>query len=188
MREQEHVILALTKLCREMGVTNLLQVGAEDGYEAYFIAEATGCSAHAIEADPKCAPFIAGLDFHRAYIGAENADKVPFYIHPISGLSSPLPRFTKNEKVRNYRMVTLDTFCANTGIKPDALIIDTEGTTLAVLKGATETLRKVKMIYAEVQNNDTKVAQFLAEQGFTFVSDSPSYTVETQSNWTWVKR
>lgn len=93
------------------------------------------------------------------------------------------------------RMWRLDTFCAAYSIKPDALIVDTEGSGLDVLEGAGDLLDDVKLIYAELQNAVIRpgvrlrpeVESFLSVRGFTQHSELPTYDAGGQGNFTYVR-
>lgn len=72
--------------------------------------------------------------------------------------------------------ITIDDYCAKTGIKPDALTMDTEGSELLILKGAEKTLkaRNLKVwvsIHPELGERDygvkpQQVHDFMAECGY----------------------
>lgn len=193
-RERDSVVSTLAALCKEMDIKCLVQVGAEDGYEADYVQKATGCRAVCIDADPKCCRCSTGIEYHRCMIGATDEVK-DFYVHEISGLSSALTRNDGNEMHIAVEQYRLDTFCATLGINPDALIIDTEGTTMAVLEGAGDVLDKVRLIYAEVQLSLIRpgvslfpeVNEFLLAHGFVRRDGWPAYDAVTQGNVTWVR-
>lgn len=194
--EDQHIIIGLIDLCRQQEVKCLVQVGAEDGYEADKIRAATGARVIAIEGDTRCAPCAPDLEYHYALIGATDC-ATAFYITGSIGLSG---HFLRNDGQAQTRVELpqrrLDTFCAQHAIEPDALIIDTEGTTLEVLEGCGELLDRVKLIYAECQGSVIRegvrligeVDTFLAARGFTQHQGIPSYGVgASQGNYTWVK-
>ena len=193
-REEDRVIGSLVLLCKQLGVTCVVQVGAENGYEADAIKQATGCRAVAIDPDPRCAPCSSAIEFHEALIGATNS-VVEFYLHPAPGLSGQLQRGSGGEIEVTMPQYKLSRFCRKYGITPDALIIDTEGTTLDVLEGADPLLGGVKLVYAECQTDMLKpgmrhvddVDAFLTARGFTAHYGLPSYDCGTQGNYTWVK-
>lgn len=193
-REQDHIVSALVALCKEKAITCVVQVGAEDGYEADAIRNATGARAVCIEADPKCCRCSTGLEYHRVLIGAEDCIH-NFFVHETMGLSSTLTRADGQEQHIAMEQYRLDTFCTLHGIEPDALIIDTEGTTLDVLEGAEGILGKMRLIYAECQDmvirpgvrTVAEVETFLAARGFVEHNDLPSYSAGSQGNYTWVK-
>lgn len=176
-----------------MQVKCLVQVGAEDGFEAAYIARDIGCRAVAIEANPENNQE-SGVEHHNAIIGATNGMTV-FYRHGSGDLSGHFPRGSNETRV-DAMMTRLDTFCEKHDLKPDALIIDTEGSALEVLEGSTGILDGVKMIYAEVQDYPIRegirpfvyVHKFLAARGFTCHDAAPTYGKgDAQWNQTWVK-
>lgn len=194
--EEPHVIAALIALCKEMRITCVVQIGAEDGFEAAEIARATGCRAVALEADDRCIGNAAdGVEFHVALIGAEDTAASTFYRNTTSGLSSMLKRDGSGQEAIVLPQRRLDTFCAAFDLRPDALIIDTEGTTLDVLKGSTGLIDGVRLIYAEVQVEEIRpgvsllgdVEAFLGERGFVRREGPPAYSAGRQGNFTWVR-
>lgn len=195
-REDDAIVGSLVALAKQVGVTCLLDIGCEDGYEAERIYEATGCNAIGIDADIKCEPDSPRVEFHHALIGATDCVGMTFYVNTASGLSSQIKRGDSSERVRHLPQWRLDTFCREHDIVPDALIIDTEGTTLDVLEGATGILDGIRLIYAEVQHEPMRpgmrpseqVDDFLAARGMTRHIGLPSYRAGCQSNWTWVRK
>ena len=193
-REETYITNDLADLCTELDIKCVVQVGAEDGYEAHRMKYLTYCNAVAIEGNPACTSMYPDIDFHTAIIGATN-EFVHYYIHEDGGLSGRLPRNDYREKQIRARQYRLDTFCDYHGIKPDALIIDTEGTTLDVLNGCDTLMANIKLIYAECQKTVFRpgvslvqdVDVFLKECGMKMRKGSPSYEVEVQGNYTWVR-
>lgn len=192
--EELSTVNALIDLCTQLKVTCVVQVGAEDGYEAYKLKQATGCRAIAIDPDPSCAPISTKIEYHEVLIGSK--DKVSnFYWNRIPGLSSPIRRGDAREIKLNLPQSRLDTFCTRFSIEPDALIIDTEGTTLDVLEGCGDLLDNVKLIYAECQTVVlrpgmrlvSEVDAFLTARGFVQHAGLPAYSVEGQGNYTWIR-
>jgi FkbM family methyltransferase len=192
--EEPHVIAALIEVCRQSDVKALVQIGAEDGYEADCIRNALGCRAVCIEPDPKCGPCSSLLEWHEVLIG-ENNDVTNFYINATSGLSSKVHRADSLEILAVMPQVRLDKFCRTHRIKPDALIIDVEGCTMDVLAGAGSLLDFVKVIYAEVTHDDsrgtrgmaTDVDALLTGLGFRRSMELPTYSCGGQSNWTFLR-
>lgn len=193
-REQAQVVGALVDLLRQAGARCIVQVGAEDGWEADQIRLATGCRAVAIEADENCRPCSADLEYYHALIGATDCASTAFYIYG-PGLSTTYPRDLQGKLVWLPQQ-RLDTFCARAGLKPDALIIDTEGGTMDVLEGCGQLLERLSCIYAEVQAHPIRpgirpvsaVNALLLPMGFTQHWGLPSYDGGPQSNLTWMRR
>ena len=196
-QEEQGIVSALSTLCQELGVTCLVQVGAEDGFEADSIREATGCRAIAIEGLSNCKPYSDKLEYHYAIIGATNC-VMPFYDYG-PGLSSQVPRKDIYALPYDIIQTRLDTFCNERGIVPDALIIDTEGTTLDVLEGCGDLLDGIKIIYCEVQSPQYaleregsrpfgEVDTFLSSRGFAIRNGYPNYCAGPQANVTWIRK
>lgn len=194
-REEDDVVTALSNLCGSMELRCVVQVGAEDGYEVHQAAiRNPGMRAIAIEAEPKRVPCNEALEFHHAVIGATDCQTV-FYRHSTPGLSGHFAREDGCETKVEVEQRRLDHFCAEHGIVPDGLIIDTEGTTLEVLEGCGALLDGVRMVYAEVQTTEIRpgirllpeVHEFLVSRGFVERGGPPSYGGPPQCNRTWVK-
>lgn len=193
-REEPHIVFALVDLCKQLGVRCVVQVGAEDGYEAEEIRKATGCQAVCFEPDPKCAPVSLGLGWHPIMIGATDC-MTNFYVHVTRGLSSQISRAGGLEEKVEMQQRRLDTFCLENGIAPDVLLVDTEGTTLDVLEGAGALLDAVRLVYAECQTHEIRlgmrllpeVAAFLAAREFVQRTGAPAYDAGGQGNYCWVR-
>lgn len=193
-QEEPATVAALIKLCKEKEIACLVQIGAEDGYEADEIRKATGCRAICTDPDPKCVPVSNSLEFHEVLIGGENSI-VNFFINSVPGLSSKIAREDSQEMLVCIPQYRLDRFCEKYDIEPDALIIDTEGTTMDVLMGCGGLLNGVKLIYAEVQHSGFRgphgqameVDAYLIERGFKRSMELPTYSAGEQSNWTWMR-
>lgn len=195
--ERPDVVEALTDLCWRRGVSLLIQVGAEDGFEAAQIQNKLRCRAIAIEGNPACRSYSQDLEYHHMVIGATDGE-APFYINKDPSLSGHIPRgIPSDERAVQMPQQRLDTFCAiRGGLRPDALIIDTEGTTMEVLEGCGDLLGSVKFIYAEVQSDELRpgvrpfkhVTEFLCNHGFRKYPDPPSGGEASQYNFTWVHK
>lgn len=191
-RERDEVTDALVRVCRLYGVKCLVQVGAHDGWEADVIRSAIGCRAVAIEGNTNCQPMSLGLEYRHAVIGATDG-RTTFYLHKSPELSGNFQRDESIPVIVDEQR--LDTFCGAMGIQPDALIIDTEGTTLEVLEGAVERLPGVRLIYAEVQHAPLfpggrllpEVEAFLSVRGFSRCEGLPAYGAGPQGNYLWVR-
>lgn len=196
--EQDHVVGALVDLCRAHNVKCVLQVGAGDGYEADCIRGAIGCRAVAVDGDSRSVPYSPSLEFHRSLIGATNCVTAFFTSPDNPELSTEIvrgedfPHQTRHELMQRR----VDTLCDYHGIRPDALIIDTEGTALDVLEGCGDAiLSGLKVVYAEVQHPPLRggmriaeeVDAFLLSRGMVKHNALPSYGAGSQSNWTWVR-
>jgi len=79
-------------------------------------------------------------------------------------------------------VVTLDSL----KVDADMLVMDTQGYEGEVLKGATETLKNINVVYSEINNGDTYKGNMLVEDIDILLSDFQR--VETywpSPNWTW---
>ena len=190
--ESPDVITALIKLCREYAVRTVLQVGAEDGYEADCIRRELGCRAVCIEPDVRCGPVSHLLEGHEVLIG-DGDEVAEFYLNSSPGLSSKVQR-RSNETLARIPQMRLDAFCRRHEVKPDCLIVDCEGTTLEVLQSAGPMLGFVAVVYCEVnhddsrgQRNDADVQALLESFGLRRHEGAPSYRANGQSNYTFVR-
>ena len=101
--EDDAVIGALVKLCQEMRITCLVDVGCEDAYEADEIRKATGCRAIGIDADPKVEAESPRVEFYHALIGATDCVGMTFYTTVKLGLSSLFYREASgSQQVKHY--------------------------------------------------------------------------------------
>ena len=196
--EHDWVVDELVALAKRLNIRCVVQVGADDGWEAWKMHERAECASVAIEADPAAEPCAPELVFFRGIIGATDSDAVPFYhVGRRLGLSSTLPRdgeVSKFTQVISLPQSRLDTFCQEHAIAPDMLIIDTEGTTSDVLEGCGGLLAGVRAIYAECQtwkagggSQLEDVDAFLTERGFRRDNTGPCYSVGSQGNFLWVR-
>lgn len=72
--------------------------------------------------------------------------------------------------------------------KYDMLVMDTEGYEGEVLKGATETLKNINIIYTEVNRGETRIGNILIEDLDEYLKGYDFKRVETHwpsPNWTW---
>ena len=192
--EEPNVVAALVALCKKYEIKTLVQVGAEDGFEAEEIRKATECRAICVEPDPKCGPVSFDLEWHEVLIGGQNSVE-KFYLNNVSGLSSQVFRGDSQEIVVEMPQIRLDAFCRKHEIKPDALIVDTEGTTMDVLVGCGSLLEFMKLIYCEVQLDESRglrgqameVDAYLTERGFKRSMELPTYAAGGQANWTFIR-
>lgn len=196
MRETDEVITSLIALCKEKKVTCIGQIGAEDGSEAWAIMTALEIPGFAVEADSRCQPCTPDLPFFNVAIGA-GLELVKFYEHPTPGLSGMFEREDQGERARNILQISLDDFCLSLNREPDALIIDTEGSTLEVLEGATQILCGTEVIYAECQTLAIRPGIRTLDEVEEFLrvhaphlrrrEGLPAYDGGSQGNYCWVR-
>jgi FkbM family methyltransferase len=195
-REDDSVVHALAELCQLYQIKTLFQVGACDGYEAYAVASKTQCRVVLFEPDPLCAAMAPSLDWHAVMVGATDC-VTTFYAHGARGLSSPIKRGDGEETEMQLRQTRLDTFCEKHEIWPDALLVDTEGTSLDVLEGCGDRiLNSLKVAYLECQTSAFRpgmrlvgeVDALLVAHGMTSHQGPPSYGAgDAQGNYTFVR-
>ena len=193
--EKENIVAALADLCMKQRIKTLIQVGAGDGFEAYVMQMRSNCRAIAIEGNRNMASINPNLEFHHGIIGSMDCGAM-FYVHQNPGLSGLIPRADGHETPFTTLQQRLDTWCRlHGGIQPDALIIDTEGTTFGVLEGCGDLLDGVNVVYAECQTAILRpgmsllkeVDSLLVARGMTRHEGLPSYDEGTQGNYTWVR-
>lgn len=193
--EHPQIITGLISLCKKQNVRCIVHVGAENGEEISRIRRASGGKVRAIgiDADPKCVP-VPNIEFHRAMIGARNGHEA-FYLNS-SGLSSAIQRHqnTGESKVMLHQR-RLDTFCRENDISPDALIVDTEGTTIDVLLGAGDILDTLKLAYLEVALDNSRglranakmVDLIMTAVGMKQYTPLPAYNSGNQGNRVYIR-
>ncbi len=196
--EHEEVVSALAELCKKLEVKCLIQIGAEDGYEADYVRNETGCRAIAIEANPMLSSYSPHLEYHRGTVIGASDKMTNFFLHDNTGLSGHFPRNDGKEKMLWLLQMSLESFCLiGGGIEPDALIIDTEGSTMEVLEGCSkQILDGLKLVYAEVQSKEIRpgirlvgeVDKLLTSHGMIQYLEQPTYGVgDAQYNMTWIR-
>lgn len=194
--EHNGICHALAAMCEEFGVGCVVQVGAWDGYEIAKIQEITDCHAVAIDGDDRHPQPFDNIEYHTIVIGATDC-VTRFHKVTTPGLSTCLQLHKDDKQYTNVEQQRLDTFCKERNIFPDALIIDTEGTTMDVLEGCGKLLDDIRLIYAECQNRSDKrpgiryldeVDAFLVERGFEQREGPPSYDCGGQGNYTWIRK
>lgn len=193
-REEDSVVHALADLCQLYQVKTLFQVGACDGYEAYAVANKTQCKIVCFEPDPLCEPMAPSMAWHEVMVGATDC-VTTFYAHSQQGLSGPFKRDDGGETEMRLPQTRLDTFCEKNNVWPDALLADTEGTSLDVLEGCGKALNNMKVLYLECQTVMLRpgmrllpeVDAFLVARGFTQHYGLPAYDAGGQGNYCWVR-
>ncbi len=117
---------------------------------------------HCFEPEPEYAALLekrastnTKLHVCKALVGATARSTQAYYFH--LGASSILPSTddsTKLESIRtrSEKMITLDHYCEQQGIKPDFLKIDVQGFELEVLKGAENALSSIEVVFTEVNH------------------------------------
>ena len=106
---------------------------------------------------------------HEVALGAKELTTAPMWVSSNEAQSSSLlppshhkvqyPSITFDPTVAVVPVATLDSF----KLTPDLLAMDTQGYELEVLKGATQTLRSVKVVYTEVSNTPLYEGSALVE-------------------------
>lgn len=117
---------------------------------------------YGLVSDKTTSDFVLPLHEYPAEAEGELIDKLAYrYIH---------------EHGKRLPQITVDKYCELTGIKPDAMTMDTEGSELLILKGAEKNLRKRNMkvwisIHPELGERDygvkpEQVHQFMEKCGY----------------------
>lgn len=115
------------------------------------------------------------VTLHECALGAKELIMAPMWVSSNEAQSSSLllpshhkvqyPTITFDPTVAVVPVATLDSF----QLSPDLLAMDTQGYELEVLKGATETLKSVKVVYTEVSNVPLYEGSALVEDLDTFL-------------------
>lgn len=157
------------------GIRGLIHVGAHVGQERR-VYNWFGLDVIWIEPIPdvfeKLKSNISRYSKQRAFnylVSDQDGQTVTFHISSLAGAASsilelgllgsavPNLRYTGELKMKTYR---LDTILAENGIraeKYDALLLDTQGSELMILQGATKLLRSVRKVQVEVADQETYI-------------------------------
>ncbi len=192
MMEDEWFVRQVADECRRLfgGPFVFVQVGALGAEEGLMVGQIAGASVTCYEAHPVRAkeymaePRMSVLTYSSLAIGVENADSI-FYSGPGTGCSSLINRGGETFHVKQARLDSLHG-------QIDALLIDTEGTTMEVLVGAGDLLARTALVVAEVQLTDLypghargpEVSEYLAGYGLKR-NEALGYSVGSQANWFW---
>jgi FkbM family methyltransferase len=181
----------------------LVDVGARDGIASRFLPFCEFLNVAAFEPDPEeCArlnakaaslPYpirflpqaLGSVDGQRATLNICRQPGCSSLFQPNLELCNQFPYGPNLEVVKTHELELnrMDTALRGTGIQPDILKIDTQGTELDILRGAGELLRKVLVVELEVefvpqyidQPLFADVDQFMRSQGFELRGLKRSY-------------
>lgn len=178
--------LALARLKRAgLNPKLVFDVGASYGPFAAVIGEHwPSAEVHCFEPEPEYANILTRLqaadsrvEFCQALVGAVARPEQDYFFH--LGASSVLqnsddPAAASARDVRRARMITLDDYAKERGVRPDFLKIDVQGYELEVLKGAQQILSSIEVIFTEVNHIEiyrgaplaAEVISWLAERGY----------------------
>ena len=182
----DELIAALRTRCGESFV--MYNVGSYDGYESKrVVVSIPGATVIAIDGNLA----VDGLSSYKAVIGATTGPST-FYVVDNGPLSSNYQR--DNGVATPCDEERLEDFISSRGLPaPDALFIDTEGTTMDVLLGCGDLLSGVRFICAETQESmlypggclTADVDRFLVSHGFTRIPGG--YKGGGQANVFWAR-
>lgn len=139
-------------------------------------------------ANPTWEPW-AKVELHQVALGSNTTwvEHRPMYVSSNEAQSSSLLKPTHHsvqyphitfQEGETVKVVPLDSF----QLAPDLLAMDTQGYELEVLKGATETLRSVKVVYTEVSNVPLYEGSALVEDLDAFLQ--PFGFKRVRTDWT----
>jgi FkbM family methyltransferase len=144
------------------GARTIFDIGANIGWYTLAFAKAVpGAAIHAFEPLPPTFRHLqenlalngaAGVTAHNFGL-ADRPGELVFYFDPAGSGSASAANITGGAAVREIRcpVETVDGFAARTGLAPDFVKCDVEGAELAVLQGATGTLRRARpVVFAEM--------------------------------------
>lgn len=174
---QEDVLVALKNLVRP-GDT-VFDVGGHHGLMAVISGRAAGASGRVVtfEPNPAARQF---LEQHVALNGLGNVrveslalsdrrGEIPFYVQTgdVTWNSTIIQEFGSGNQAIMVQTLTLDEYVDRTGCVPAIVKVDTEGSEMLVLKGASETLKQhrpsliMEFNPASAQAAHTTVAQYV---------------------------
>ena len=203
-RGEAHVQAWLTKHLKLRDV--FFDVGAHHGWVSMWALLLVGKEGAVYSFEPSRAN-LAVLEWHKSVnkfsqwkvipkaVADEDALKRQFFMidsgdSPMNSLTSGVPGMSlmegRNIREISIQTVTLDTFCRDTGMKPDVVKIDVEGAELLVLKGAKDLLSEVcpTLILAvhpywlPTQQSPSQIVELLKIYGYK-IFDSKGNLVES---------
>lgn len=187
-------------LLRTFGLSTVIDGGANDGGFAAYIREVSAIAAiHSFEpvpwlykaladrfkADGNFCPYPVALGEANDEAEFEiNADSYSSSLLPIdNGAAAFFPGLNRSSVIR-VPVTTLDTWATGRDLpRPLLLKLDLEGNELAALRGATQLLKRVDYILAEInfvllrqgQPSFHEIEEFLAERGFEVMDVYPGH-------------
>jgi FkbM family methyltransferase len=169
---------------------SVLDVGAHVGLFTLAAALRVGPTGRVVAFEPSPAT-LASLHRHIALNGfGDRVEVVPAVVGEVEGetaffvsgetMSASVSRVSLDELSPGHRAtrgteirvpaVTLDSFCAQRGIRPDRVKIDVEGAELRVLRGAVELLRGSADVVCEIHPAQLEAAGDSEEELIAFVN------------------
>lgn len=177
----------------------IFDIGTNIGY--YFIAADKAldgkCIIHGFEPDPEL--FSLGVENSTHCKGhvimnqmavSEKEGYVAFFRSEVSNWGTLLPREDMHltEQI-DVPATTVDSYCTEHRIKPNVMRMDVEGSEILVLRGATETLKSVRLLYIELhcvilgEESLNEIFGILHEAGFNH-----AVWLNRYYDWPWSKR
>lgn len=197
-------LLDIQRLSRALDrpVRTIFDVGANIGQAArLFLEHFPKARGHSFEPDPETFKQLASdlgssrFEAHNFALGAEAGEQMLYQYEGQSVINSMVEdapfavRFGRQGIPLGIDVRTLDAFCAKRSIERiDLLKIDTEGSDIAVLEGARETLRRGAITFVYTEFNDVAptsssgttlmaLEELLAPLSYKFVAPYTDYLV-----------
>jgi FkbM family methyltransferase len=185
---QEDVLVAIQKLCREGDI--FYDVGAHHGLMSIVASKAVGNGGKVIAFEPN-PDALRHLYYHLKLNNAANVIVEPIGLMDREGYmdfyqqkgavtwnSSFIKQFVgRNSPINpiNIQTTTLDKFVADTGLIPNVIKIDCEGSEMPVLKGGPETIKKYRPIIIIELNLESASAAGVSVMDFVKFFKERSY-------------
>jgi FkbM family methyltransferase len=201
----------LEKLEHVPKINIAFELGARDCYDSISLVKYLNCEVHAFEANPDAAEFCAntikgksGIVLNPVAVGNYNG-VIDFYAvntdkYKNIGASS-VYKFNLDQQIQppevmeagndiqykiQVNMITLESYCNEKNVIPDAIFMDIQGAELDALKGLGDKIEQVKVIALETQYHSCyfdapvfdDIHEFLTGKGFKIGYCQQSGTAE----------
>lgn len=171
----------------------VFEVGGHIGYLSQYFSKLVGQSGRLVVFEPGTnnLPYLErnielkpNVQIERIAV-SDHEGEATFYQDDITGQNnSLLPDYrgadgvekshsmTLNRHEVKVRLVTLDGYVGSNAIQPDFIKMDIEGHELGALRGAMNTLNKVRGLMVEVTENQREVGELLLAAGFSLSDEA----------------
>lgn len=172
----------------------ILEAGGHIGFVTLFLADLVGPGGKVVVFEPgeNNLPYLksnlarfSNVELIEEAVG-DTEGTTDFYIESLTGQNNSMfadyEVFKQNQKSSNVRVsyqtvrvpiTTIDSYCSSSGLSPDLIKIDIEGSEFEALCGAKHVLTSVQpMIMVEVTRREPEVVSLLEDVGYILLNDT----------------